>query len=597
VSVTGLTSGQSSTVIVDSSRSGYSNQTAQITGTARTVLTFATSSESIVTTADYRNIERGWGVSIAESGDVAVMGGRLHADLNSSVFVLEKSGSTWVESARLVPSDQSLIDISSYSVAENVSNISSYRVTSNSIFVTTSTVHGFQVGDFVIFSGSDAAILSSTRTVDAVINSTQFRFTAGATNISETPATGTVALRPATVITSSAHGFSVGDRVDFSGAVAPLTSLRTVRSTPTATSFTFSSTSSVTANTAWSGTVTKFSNFGYKHSLAMSDNGNRIAVGDASVAVTGKGTGKVYIYDKVGSNWVETTIDNPTAQNGFGESVAISGDGRTLLITHTQSTKLGAWVYFYDDDGNWVKQSNSSASGATDSTLLPATVTNSTANFGTHSAQLSRDGNTALVAAHGEQFNSASLYGAAYVFTRSGGVWTEEARLVGSDFAAYRALSVAQNFGEWGSSLSPDGSVVAIGARGDSNTRGSVYIFQKDGGSWLEVQKISNPEAVNFQNFGAGVALSESGNDLIVGAHRYAFGATDTVGIAYHYVRDGSSWSLQNTIEPETKVRLTEIAARTGQLSITADGSWLMIGNGGTASTYRPYIMVLEGTP
>jgi hypothetical protein len=65
----------------------------------------------------------------------------------------------------------------------------------------------------------------------------------------------------------------------------------------------------------------------------------------------------------------------------------------------------------------------------------------------------------------------------------------------------------------------------------------------------------------------------------------------------YHYVRDGSSWTLQNTIEPETKVRLTEIAARTGQLSITADGRWLMIGNGGTASTYRPYIMVLEGTP
>jgi hypothetical protein len=158
-------------------------------------------------------------------------------------------------------------------------------------------------------------------------------------------------------------------------------------------------------------------------------------------------------------------------------------------------------------------------------------------------------------------------------------------------------LSVAQRFGEWGSSLSPDGSVVAIGAGGDNDRRGSVYIFQKDGGSWLEVQKISNPEAVNVQNYGAGVALSESGNDLIVGAPRYDFGATDTVGIVYHYVRDGSSWSLQNTIEPETKVRSTEIAARTGQISITADGRWLMIGNGGTASTYRPYIMVLEGTP
>ena len=525
VSVTGLTSGQSSTVTVNTSRSGYSNQSAQITGTARTVLTFATSSESIVTTADYRNAIRGWGVVIAEDGASAVMGGTLHADTNSGVFVLEKSGSSWAAAERLSPSDQVPVAIDSYSRTSNV------------VTVNTASAHGFSVATSIELS-------------------------------------------------------DVGGAFDF-----PYSSLQTVTSVPSANSFTFTHSGADVATTPWGGTVMRRSFFATRHSLGMSNNANRIVVGDYLAPVSGKGAGKVYVYDKDGLDWNESAIDNPTAQNGFGESVAISGDGRTLLITHTQSTKLGAWVYYYDDDGNWVKQSNSSASGATDSTLLPATVTTSTANFGTNSAQLSSDGNTALVAAHGEQFNSASFYGAAYVFTRSGGVWTQEARLVGSDFSAYRSLSVAQNFGEWGSSLSPDGSVVAIGAGGDNDRRGSVYIFQKDGGSWLEVQKISNPEAVNVQNYGAGVALSESGNDVIVGAHRYDFGATDTVGIVYHYVRDGSSWSLQNTIEPETKVRSTEIAARTGQISITADGRWLMIGNGGTASTYRPYIMVLEGTP
>jgi hypothetical protein len=521
VSVTGLTSGQSSTVTVSTSRPGYSSESVSVTGSARVVVSFATASETIVTTANYHNALRGWGVAIADSGERAIMGGQIAAEETSGVFVLEKSGGVWSETERLTPSDRPFATISSYSVSSNV----------------------------------------------------------------------------VTATTATAHGFTSGMSVDFSGSTSPLRFVQTITSVPSSTTFTFTASTADAASTAWTGTVARESNFAYKHSIAMSSDGSRVAVGDSLSPVSGKGTGRVYVYDKVGSNWVETVVTNPASQNGFGESVAISGDGRTLLITHTQSTKLGAWVYYLDENDSWVKQSNASSSGATDSTLLPATITAANSNFGTHSAQLSEDGNTAMVSAHGEPFNSFAFFGATYVFTRSGGVWSQEARLVGSDFETYRSISVAQAAGEWGSSLSPDGTVVALGARGDNDRRGAVYIFQKSGGIWTESQKISNPNAFNVENFGAGVALSNQGNDLFIGIHRYSSNSIDTHGIVYHYVRDGSTWTYQGSIEPQTKVTLTEIGARTGQISVTADGQWLMIGNGGTSSTYRPYVIVLEGTP
>jgi hypothetical protein len=383
--------------------------------------------------------------------------------------------------------------------------------------------------------------------------------------------------------------------IDFSGETLPLRLEQTISSVPSSTTFSFGGSYDTVSTTAWSGTVARVSDFAYKHAVAMSDDGNRVVVGDSLAPVSGKGTGRVYIYDKSGASWNETVITNPASQNGFGVSVDISGDGNTILITHNQANKLGAWIYTLDN-GSWIKESNASASGATDATLLPATILTSS-GFGENSAQLSEDGNTALVAAASESFNASANYGAGYVFTRSNGIWTQAARLVGDDFATYRSSGVVQYMGEWGSSLSPDGSVVALGARGDSARKGAVYIFGNSNGSWSQLQKIANPTDTSNEAFGEAVALSESGNDLIVGAPALTSNSVSQHGIAYHYVRDGSTWTLQNTIEPQTKIATTNFAARTGQISITADGSWLMIGNGWIGATYRPYVVVLEGQP
>jgi len=92
-----------------------------------------------------------------------------------------------------------------------------------------------------------------------------------------------------------------------------------------------------------------------------------------------------------------------------------------------------------------------------------------------HSVSLSSDGNTAIVGAHGVDPGGTTDAGAAYIFIRSGGTWTQQAKLTASDKAAgdYFGISV---------SLSSDGSTAIVGARqadpGGLADAGAAYLVQ-----------------------------------------------------------------------------------------------------------------------
>jgi hypothetical protein len=84
-----------------------------------------------------------------------------------------------------------------------------------------------------------------------------------------------------------------------------------------------------------------------------------------------------------------------------------------------------------------------------------------------YSVSLSGDGNTAIVG--GPDDNSQA--GAAWVFTRSGGVWSQQGpKLVGTGavFNAYQGLSV---------SLSGDGNTAIAGGPLDNGGAGAAWVF------------------------------------------------------------------------------------------------------------------------
>ncbi len=100
--------------------------------------------------------------------------------------------------------------------------------------------------------------------------------------------------------------------------------------------------------------------------------------------------------------------------------------------------------------------------------------------------------------------------GSAYVFTRSGGVWSQQAKLTASDPAA---------FDEFGYSVAVSGDTAVIGAYGDDDggsDSGSAYVFTRTGGVWSQQAKLTASDAAASDWFGWSVAVS--GDTAVIGA-------------------------------------------------------------------------------
>jgi hypothetical protein len=133
-------------------------------------------------------------------------------------------------------------------------------------------------------------------------------------------------------------------------------------------------------------------------------------------------------------------------------------------------------------------------------------------------------GSTAVV---GAPFNNSGT-GAAYVFVRSRGKWSQQAKLTASDATA------GDQFG-W--SVALDGSAAVVGAPG--NKAGAAYVFVRSRGEWSQQAKLTASDATSGDFFSNEVAVS--GSTAVVGAEL----ANSTAGAAYVFVRSGTAWSQQ----------------------------------------------------
>ncbi len=123
------------------------------------------------------------------------------------------------------------------------------------------------------------------------------------------------------------------------------------------------------------------------------------------------------------------------------------------------------------------------------------------------SVSLSADGNTAIVGS-----DTTSDVGAAWIWTRHDGVWTEQAKLVGSGAVGRAAQGKAV-------ALSGDGNTAIVSGVIDDQQTGAVWIFTRSGTVWTQQgNKLVGSGATEKAQQGAGVALSYDGNTAMVGA-------------------------------------------------------------------------------
>ena len=119
------------------------------------------------------------------------------------------------------------------------------------------------------------------------------------------------------------------------------------------------------------------------------------------------------------------------------------------------------------------------------------------------------DDDTLIIGAHYDDDLGWNA-GSAYVFERVGGVWTQVAKLIASDGAA---------FDDFGSSVSTHGDTAIVGAADDDDLgedSGSVYIFEKVNNVWTQVAKLTSPDGAPSDYLGRAVSIND--DKVIAGA-------------------------------------------------------------------------------
>jgi len=234
-----------------------------------------------------------------------------------------------------------------------------------------------------------------------------------------------------------------------------------------------------------------------------------------------------------------------TDEDLFGQKIALSSDGKTLVVGAAYESSNAKGVNAGKEDNNdaieagavYVFRYSDSTSKWTEQAYIKASNTEAGDGFGATIA-LSSDGNTLAVGAFkedsnakgvntGEQGNNDSTdSGAVYVFRDSGTGWTQQ---------AYIKASNSEPDDLFGKSvaLSPDGKTLAVGATGESSSdkgingnqddnssigSGAVYIFRDSGIGWDQQAYIKASDINSLDFFGASVALSLDGNTLAVSA-------------------------------------------------------------------------------
>ena len=231
--------------------------------------------------------------------------------------------------------------------------------------------------------------------------------------------------------------------------------------------------------------------------------------------------GSAYVFVRDGTTWTEQA--RLLASDGalidlFGHSVALAGDtalvGAFLDGTPT-AVGIGSAYIFVRNGTTWTEQAHVFASDGEEGD-----------NFG---VSVALDEETALIGAQLDDTAAGERAGSAYVFVRTGDTWTEQTRLVASAGEPFDSFGVSVG-------LSGDVALVGAIIR-DPNPEsgpGSAYVFSRHGTTWVEQAHIVASDGEPGDSFGADVAIAEG--IALVGAWTDDTAAGTDAGSAYVFV-------------------------------------------------------------
>ncbi len=418
-----------------------------------------------------------FGYAVAIDGDTALIGAPTDPDdvtAPGAAFVFVRNGGLWTEQAQLVANDGADEDLFGYAVAlkGDIAMVGAYG----------DDDHGNGSGSAYVFVRS----------------------------------TGTWSQQQKLTASDADMYCNFGYAVDFDGASAIIGARNSPAGTGTAYVY-LPTGSSWTEQAKLKPSVSSWSSW---FGAAVAIDGNRAIVG-APYESTAKGS--AHIFKRVGSSWQEQaklTVAAGQNNDRFGISVALDSD--TALVGADGDDYAGSWsgaVYVYKHNGySWAEQAKLKASDA------PVG-----ANFGNSVALV---GDQAVIGAR-EDPEIAQWAGAAYVFSRSAAVWTEQAKLTASD---------GKGQDRFGSSVAVDSGTLLAGAPHTDDKgfdSGAAYAFVQVGSNFVEQAKLTSDAGDSAQHLTAS-SLAVDGTDALVGSAG--------PGPAYWLQYNGTNWVEQGRL-------------------------------------------------
>jgi hypothetical protein len=354
---------------------------------------------------------------------------------------------------------------------------------------------------------------------------------------------------------------------------------------------------------------------------AISDDGNTIAIGAPHENSGAKGingnqndtstysAGAVYVFTRRGTTVAQQAYikaSNPMPSANFGSTVVLSRDGNTMAVAayyessaatgingnqNDRSIPEAGAVYIFTRTGTtWSQQAYIKASNTGNAGVGEAFAEGD--QFG-YSIALSSDGNTLAVGAIGEDSaamgingdqadNTANGSGAAYVFTRTGSTWSQQA-YVKSAMTRPNVL-----FG-YSIGISATGDTLAVAEYDADRGKGALYVLTRSGGTWSHQARIQADNAENGDSLGYSLAISDDGNTIAAGAADEDClktgvnppgcdmdqKADTSAGAAYVFVRNGTSWTQQAFLKASNTGDHDWFGVR---IAVSGDGNTVAVG-------------------
>ena len=309
--------------------------------------------------------------------------------------------------------------------------------------------------------------------------------------------------------------------------------------------------------------------FGYSVAIG----GNTMVVGAYGEDTGGSNAGAAYVFTRSGTSWSQQAkiqSSDIVTWDFFGYSVAIEGD--TMVVgAYAENSVAGAAYVFTRSGTTWSQQAKLVASDAAANDYFGVSV--------------EIDGDTIVAGANYEDTGGSDA-GAAYVFIRSGTSWSQQAKIQASDKEAGDLF---------GTSIAISGDTVVVGSQnedtGGSNA-GAAYVFTRSGTSWSQQAKLQSSDIEAVDVFGSSVAID--GDTVVVGAYLEDTGGSNA-GAAYVFTRSGTSWSQQAKL-----VASDAEATDYFGISVAIDGDTMVAGasyedTGGSAAG-AAYVFTRSGT-